>query len=79
MHDISRKASWWFKDVTKAIKDTGLLDSSLALSLLVLNIILRRYNAVEILSVFCEVDWGEMLDVDIWVVTGWIVRAQGSK
>jgi hypothetical protein len=79
VHEIPRETGRRLKDTKKAVEDTGLLDSSLKSSLPVLNLGLRSQDTIQILSVFCRVDWGEVLDVDIRVITRWIIRAQKSK
>ena len=79
MHDVSREASRWFKNTRKTVKDAGLLDPSLKLLLLVDSIALRFQNMIKISSIFFRINQGKVADVNIRVIAGWVICAEGFK
>ena len=78
-HDVARKTSQRLEDVRKAIKDRGFPNTSLKSSLFVLSLSLRFKDKVQILSIFCRIDWGEISNIDIRMITKQVVGTKRSK
>ena len=79
VHDVARKTSRRFKDVGKAVEDTGLSDSSLQAMLLVLGVGQASHNNLESISMFRGIGREQLCDIYVWVIAGCIVGAQGLK
>ena len=82
MHNIAREASGRSESMRNTVKETGPLDPSLKMSLLVLGVALGRQDTPEVVSIYLWVNGGEVGDVDVWVIVRGIVcsyrREQGG-
>ena len=79
MHNVARKAGWWFECARKAVKDTDLPYPSLQVTRLIFGVGQRGYDTVQAFSVLQRVNWGEVGDVNIWVSARRVRYTERSK
>ena len=79
MHRISREAERRLKCTRETVEETGFPDASLKSSLLVLSVVLRSKNTLQVVAIFERIHRREVRDVNIRMAAGWVVFSVRSK